>query len=131
MTENITLTAAQIRYLMTMAELEKIRPGIRCTDIAAALGVSKPSVHNMMNTLAAAEYIRKDAYGCVYFTDTGRDIARRYRRYYEGISELLAAHFPGAADLRAAVPALLSSIPESELFRRYGRDAANADDVTE
>ena len=43
------LTASNIRYLLAMKELEKSCQGLRCVDIAATLGLSKPSVHNMLD----------------------------------------------------------------------------------
>lgn len=52
MTNRRTLTASNIRYLLTMKELDRDGCGVRCVDLASALNLSKPSVHNMMDTFS-------------------------------------------------------------------------------
>ena len=49
------LSPSHIRYLLTMQELDRQGKGVRSSDIAAALGLSKPSVHNMMKTFMDRE----------------------------------------------------------------------------
>ena len=45
------LTAAHIRYLLVLRELTARNGNTRCVDLAAALELSPPSVHNMVDTL--------------------------------------------------------------------------------
>lgn len=110
-----TLSASNIRYLLTMKELDKSGKGIRCIDIAAALKLSKPSVHNMMNTFMEMGLVIKEAYGIVIFTDIGRYTAQQYSRYYNLVADILKNNFPKLKNVRMATCSLLSEIPEGSL----------------
>jgi len=110
-----TLTASNIRYLLTMKELGRADGGARCIDIATALKLSKPSVHNMMDSLSRSGLVCKNAYGMVYFTDAGREAAERYARYYSAVAAMLARNFPNTAELQDAACLLLSEIPDVDL----------------
>ena len=109
------LTASGIRCLLTMKALSRADGGARCIDIAAALKLSKPSVHNRMDSFVKSGLVRKSAYGMAYFTDAGREVAERYARYYDAAYAMLAQNFPCADDLRDAVCLLLSEIPDEDL----------------
>lgn len=109
------LTAAQIRYLLTMKQLDGDGNGVRGAKVAAVLGFTSPSVHTMLNTFREMNLIRKDAYGVAYFTENGRDVVARYSRYYQAAFNLLSAHFPPDERLRTAVYALLAELPEASL----------------
>ena len=102
MTNSNTLTASNIRYLLTMKELDGDGRGVRCIALATALGLSKPSVHNMMGTFSQMGLISRDSYGAAFFTDEGNELTRRYSRYYAGVARLLRRSFPGMADVREA-----------------------------
>lgn len=122
MTNRRTLTASNIRYLLTMKELDRDGCGVRCVDLASALNLSKPSVHNMMDTFSELGIISKTSYGMAHFTDSGNDTAHRYGHYYEIVSESLRCMFPDIGDLQMAVCSLLSEVPQDSLehmSRRY------------
>lgn len=51
------LTASHIRYLLVMKRLEQCGTGVRSVDLASELGVSKPSIHVMLNTLCEMQYL--------------------------------------------------------------------------
>ena len=110
-----TLTESNIRYLLTMKELGRADGGARCIDIATALKLSKPSVHNMMDSLSRSGLVCKNAYGMVYFTDAGREAAERYARYYSAVAAMLARNFPNTGELQDAACLLLSEIPDVDL----------------
>mgnify|MGYP004556155773 CR=1 FL=1 len=109
------LTAANIRYLLVMSVLMQDGKGVRCVDIADSLGITKPSVHTMMNTLRDMQLIRKDRYGEAFFTDDGRDLAERYSRYFDAICGSLSSLLTNEADVKAAAYALLAEVPEASL----------------
>ena len=109
------LTAANIRYLLVMSELMQDGKGVRCVDIADSLGITKPSVHTLMNTLRDMQLIRKDRYGEAFFTDDGRDLAERYSRYFDAICSSLSSLLTNEADVKAAAYALLAEVPEASL----------------
>lgn len=84
MTENeLILTASQINYLITVYRLNGDDTGIRCVDIAKALGISKPSVHTMMKTLSSMKLVKKTKYGNVFLLQDGINTAAQYSKYYE------------------------------------------------
>ena len=125
MTNRRTLTASNIRYLLTMKELDRDGCGVRCVDLASALNLSKPSVHNMMDTFSELGIISKTSYGVAHFTDSGNDTAHRYGHYYEIVSESLRCMFPDIGDLQMAVCSLLSEVPQDSLehmSRRYEQE---------
>ena len=85
------LTAAHIRYLLVLLRLTAANGHTRCVDLAAALGLSPPSVHNMVDTMTALGLVKKGTRGAVSLTEYGSRTAKRYQRYYHS-----AAGFPGA-----------------------------------
>lgn len=116
MVDRKTLSASHIRYLLTMKKLgESGGGGIRLTDIAASLRLSKPSVHNMMDTFSAMGLVTRESYGVCRFTELGESEAKRYSRYYDSVSEFLSGCFPEETDIRRAVCMLLSEIPDEKL----------------
>lgn len=110
-----TLTASNLRYLLTMQSLERENAGARCVDIATAMGLSKPSVHNMMQTLIQLGLVKKNSYGAAFFTDMGRKTVQCYGRYYRSVSALLQRSFPELEDVQTAAYCLLSEIPPENL----------------
>lgn len=115
MANRIALTAANIRYLLALKTLEKEGAGTRSVDIASSLGLSKPSVHNMMNTFTEMGLISKNAYGAAFLTELGNETANRYVRYYDSVEGLLKCSFPGAGDVGSATYYLLAEMPEASL----------------
>ncbi len=61
-------------YLEAVLQLEakQKNPGVRITDIANKLSVTKPSVIRAMKQLGAEGYITQESYGDIYLTDKGR-----------------------------------------------------------
>lgn len=72
------LSAAAIKYLLTIAELcGKDREQDAWTS-PAAMGVSKPGAHSMIRNLCEAGLAEKERYGTVFLTDSGREAAELY-----------------------------------------------------
>lgn len=95
------LTAAHIRYLLVLLRLTAANGHTRCVDLAAALELSPPSVHNMVDTMTALGLVKKGTRGAVSLTEYGSRTAERYQRYYHSAAALLRQGFPepaGAAD---------------------------------
>ena len=59
------LTAAHIRYLLVLLRLTAANGHTRCVDLAAALELSPPSVHNMVDTMTALGLVKKGTRGAV------------------------------------------------------------------
>jgi DtxR family Mn-dependent transcriptional regulator len=82
------ITPSKENYLKVMLELSS-EEGIRSTDIASALGISKASVSSMMNVLREAGYVTKEKYGAVSLTENGRKAAADTKRRYELLKKFL------------------------------------------
>ncbi len=61
-------------YLETilMIEREQDESGVRITDIAKKLGVTKPSVIRSIKNLASEGFVTQESYGDIYLTEKGR-----------------------------------------------------------
>ena len=70
------LSASNIKYLLALRSLCGPSNEIRCVSVADALGISKASVHAMMNALKEKNLIEKNHYGMVHFTPEARRAVR-------------------------------------------------------
>lgn len=124
--QNPTLTAANIRYLLVIRELDTEKSGARCIDVAKALGVTKPSVTIMIVTLRSFELVTKEKYGAVHLTELGRKKAAWYAACLDLLLPQLE-HTPGPSGInyRNATCTVLAELPEEnlrELYRRLGSE---------
>jgi len=81
------LSIAMQNYLETIFDLSRksisrdqdpqstLREGVRVSDIAARLDVSKASVNNAMNVLAKLGFVSNEKYQEIYMTDLGKETA--------------------------------------------------------
>lgn len=115
------LTASNIRYLLSMAKLNK-GGGVRCIDIASDLGLSNPSVHNMMDTFVKLGLVSRNEHGVAFFTDEGYTTAEKYSRYYASVSDILKNSFPDMDNVQMAACLLLSEIPQGSLEELCGKN---------
>ena len=104
---------AHLRYLLAIHSLAGEGGAVSSVEVAKALGVKKPSVARMLETLQEKGLAEKERYGKIALTAAGAETARRYR----GRLERLAAGFPGMglrlteAETLAAAGALLAALP--------------------
>ena len=75
-------------YLEAMLMLKEERGYIRSIDIAAKLGVTKPSVSYATKRLRENGYITTDPAGMIVLTDSGLEIAERIYERHELITKL-------------------------------------------
>ena len=59
-------------YLEAVFKLTGDDAGVRTTDIAAELGVSKASVNQAVGVLSHRGYVRQERYGPIYLTEDGK-----------------------------------------------------------
>jgi len=114
--EGQALTAANIRYLLVIRELDTQRRGVRGSDIAKQLGVTKPSVFAMTRNLLELGLVKKEKYGTVFLTELGQQKADQYEDCYA----LLLRQIEGSlrctgADCRDVICELLAATPEENL----------------
>ena len=110
------LSASNIKYLLVLNHLDINGEGIRCTDIAEALNVSKPSVHQMMKTMNEMELVNKSKYGTVFLTRKGRTLANVYNEYYLTICAYFQnVLFSEKSDAKTIAMILISEISTEQL----------------
>lgn len=63
--------------------------GVKSTDIASKLAVSKPSVHRAIVTLAEMGLLTQEKYSLIYLTDAGRKKAAEVSTKHEILSGFL------------------------------------------
>ncbi len=76
-------------YLEAMLMLQEKHGYIRSIDIAAALGVTKPSVSYAAKRLRENGYILMDKDGLITLTETGMAIAARIYQRHQTLTQLL------------------------------------------
>ncbi len=122
------LTAANIRYLLVIRELDTEQRGVRGSDIALRLGVTKPSVFTMTQNLRELGLVKKEKYGTVFLTELGQEKAARYAECYALVLRRMESALGCAgADYRNAAFELLADTPENGLpLQRTGEQADQA-----
>ena len=111
-----TLTAANIRYLLAIRELDAGQRGVRGSDIAQRLGVTKPSVFTMTRNLQGLGLVEKEKYGTISLTVSGRQKAERYTDCYALVLRQMERSLGcTGADCRKAACELLADTPEQDL----------------
>ena len=125
--DSFTLTASNIKYLITMlrlgqersggeGETERSKPrGVRGIEIASELGIAKPSAHTMLENLADRGLIEKDRYGAAFLTETGCDTAERYSDYFELLFETHKGLFKDRKEALGPICSMLAELSVESL----------------
>ena len=71
------------RYMETIYEIEAAGGEVRVKDIAAALGVSYPSVSEMVDRLVENGFVTHDKYQQISLTAVGRRVGKGLDRKHE------------------------------------------------
>lgn len=120
MTGKKRLSASHIRYLIKLYQLSSDGVGVKNVDLAKALGVSKPSVHNMLKYLSETEHVEQRSYGLAHLTEKGREVAGKYAFCFELLIDKVSELCGDASAAENAVCTLLSELGEAradELYR--------------
>ncbi len=75
------MTPSTEDYLETIFRLDKGQ-GVRVTDVANTLSVSKPSVNRALKSLSQMGYIVQEPYHNIMLTDIGRKVGRELNKKY-------------------------------------------------
>lgn len=113
-TNNMLLTASHIRYLLALKKLNH-SDGVKSTDIAKELEFTKPSIHNMMTTFLAMNYVKKEPRGRVYLTEYGLQKAEFLEDYYLRIKGTLFVNHKTDDTADRAICAFLAELSEESL----------------
>lgn len=86
------LRASGEDYLEAILSLQqKQGDTVRSVDVAAQVGVTKPSVSNATKLLKEGGYITMDGENIIHLTDLGREIAEKTREKRQYFTEQLVA----------------------------------------
>lgn len=107
----ISLTASNIKYLLVIFELDHNGHGVRCTDIAEILHVTKPSVHRTAAVLKEMQLIHKDKYGAVFLTEIGKALSARYIKCCEVLHGYFKQLLPAESDIKSVCCSILAQLP--------------------
>lgn len=76
-------------YIELIADLIDDSGEARAVDIAARLGVTKPTVNKMLKRLQLEELITQRPYRAIFLTDAGRALAEESRRRHQIVEAFL------------------------------------------
>lgn len=70
-------------------DLEDKTQGVRLTDVAEKMNISKPSVSEMLRKLLELNYIKWEKYGKIFFTKKGKEFAMKVMHIHRVIEVFL------------------------------------------
>ena len=119
MDNNVKFTFSQVRYIVCLYRLSQDGYGVKNVELASALGFSKPSVHNMLKSLADLGVVKKEIFGLAFFTDEGRALAQKYTVCYAKLEKEMAEICGAGAASENAICGLLADMPSDRLNELY------------
>lgn len=112
-------TYSQIRYIIWMSRLSREGCGVKNVELAEALDFSKPSVHNMLKSLAELGVVRQETFGLAHLTDAGRELAQKYEACFCLIEGRIADLCGEGAASENAICGILADLPAARLNELY------------
>ena len=123
MDNNVKFTFAQVRYIICLYRLSGGGYGVKNVELASALSFSKPSVHNMLKSLAELGVVKQEVFGLAFFTDEGRALAQKYAYCYVLLEKKMTEICGNGAASENAICGLLADMPTSKIDELYNRKA--------
>ena len=121
MDNNVKFTSSQIRYMLCMLRLSRGGYGVKNVEIAAALGYSKPSVHNMLKSLADMGVVNQEIFGLAHFTNEGRILANKYEVCFELLQNKMNELCGDNATTEIAICGILADMSPDKIDELYNR----------
>ena len=115
MDNNVKFTFAQVRYIVCLYRLSQGGYGVKNVELASALGFSKPSVHNMLKSLADLGVVKQEMFGLAFFTDEGRALAQKYVVCYAKLEKKMTEICGYGSASENAICSLLADMPREKL----------------
>ena len=119
MDNNVKFTFAQVRYIVCLYRLSQGGYGVKNVELASALGFSKPSVHNMLKSLAELGIVKQEIFGLAFFTDEGCVLAQKYAVCYAKLEKEMTEICGNGAASENAICGLLADMPCDKLDELY------------
>lgn len=82
------LTSSQLNYLLCIQQLCAQNGKVRSADLSRAIGLSMPSVHNMLVTLCDLGVVRKEK-SLLFLTEDGQECLQYYQTAAAAAGQLL------------------------------------------
>ena len=123
MDNRVKFTLAQVKYIICLYRLSEGGYGVKNARLADALGFSKPSVHNMLKSLAELGAVRQEVFGLAFLTEEGRALAQRYAVCYSMLEQKMTEICGSGAASENAICGLLADMPIERIEALYdGRE---------
>src|SRR2546423_11906497 len=117
-------TPAEDEYLQTIYWLEEAGLPITGANVARALQVSPPTVHEMVGRLEADGYIRRDEDRSLLFTDDGRThapgVVRRHRPIGRFLTDVLGIPWDEVHEEAERLEHAMSPVLEERMLAAIG-----------
>ena len=118
---NVKFSFAQVRYIVCLYRLSQGGYGVKNVELASAIGFSKPSVHNMLKSLADLGVVKQEMFGLAFFTNEGRALAQKYVVCYAKLEKEMTEICGKGAASENAICGLLADMPYDRLNELYNR----------
>ena len=93
--------------------------GVKNVELATALEYSKPSVHNMLRSLADAGIIIQEMFGLAHLTDEGRALATKYEICFNLLHNKMNELCGDNAITETAICGILADMPYKKIDVLY------------
>ncbi len=121
MNNYIKFTSSQIRYMICMLRLSHGGCGVKNIEIATALDYSKPSVHNMLKSLAETGVLTQEIFGLAHFTEKGRALANKYEVCFGLLQNKMNELCGDNATTEIAICGILADMSPDKINELYNR----------
>jgi DtxR family transcriptional regulator, Mn-dependent transcriptional regulator len=117
-------TVAEEEYLQTIYWLEEAKLPITGANIARAMQLSAPTVHEMVGRLEADEYVRRKEDKSLEFTESGRDhasvVVRRHRLIERFLTDVLGIPWHEVHEEAERLEHAMSPVLEERMLAAIG-----------
>lgn len=94
-----SISGAMEEYLETIYILSRKKPTVRITDIAAHLGISKPSANRAVNSLKNRGLVFHEPYGDIMLTPQGERLGHEFYDRHKMIMKFLTSVLEVPSDI--------------------------------
>jgi DtxR family Mn-dependent transcriptional regulator len=118
------VTVAEEEYLQTMFWLREARLPITGANIARAMQLSAPTVHEMLGRLESDGYVRRNADRSLDFTESGREhaagVVRRHRLIERFLTDVLGIPWDEVHEEAERLEHAMSPVLEDRMLAAIG-----------
>lgn len=107
--------------MICMLRLSRDGYGVKNIEIATALDYSKPSVHNMLKSLADMGVVSQETFGLAHFTDSGRILANKYEVCFGLLQNKMNELCGDNATTEIAICGILADMSPDKIDELYNR----------